>query len=205
MQIFFIVDTETTGLDTKDADVIEVSALKVKYHKGKYEILDEFDTLVNPLYPLPKAIREFNEKNGTGINDEVLANAPFPHMAALAFQEFIGDKPDICGHNIDFDIKFLDKFYQKNFGIPFEFNKRMDTLKLARETFPDSKNHKLETIHDMTDKAFHNQKPGYHNSLSDCLATLDVLKFIMDTRKKEKMEEEEIKKNFWRDGSGFGR
>jgi DNA polymerase-3 subunit epsilon len=179
---FFVMDTETTGFFPTSADAIEVSAIRVLNDSGKFKILDTFDTFINPGYPLPSQIVEFNEKNQTGINDELLSTAPSPKEATLAIRKFLGvDDPVIVGHNISFDIRFLNKLYENNTRGVFNYGETLDTLDLCKREFV-GKKHNLNLMHQMTDKYFSEigEAHGYHNSLSDCLATLDVLNYLKD-------------------------
>lgn len=178
---FIVLDTETTGFKPNaGADAIEVSALKVvKDENGKFKVTETFDTYINPGYPLPPAIVEFNAKNNTGVDDTFLADKPSPEEAAKAVFEFVGDNPVIIGHNIGFDIGFIDKLYQNQLGIPFTPNERIDTLALCRDKIA-SKSHKLGDMFELTQKRNSGENPVFHNSLADCLATLDVLEFIAD-------------------------
>lgn len=170
--VFFIIDTETSGLDPRFWDVIEISAVKVD--GDTFEIIDEFDTLVNPGYKLPNEIIEFNKRNETGIDDEALSIAPNPKEAAAAFKEFLGDKPDILGQNIQFDIGFLQKLYHKNLKKDFDFNKCVDTLVMAKEKIPGS--HKLEVLYNLIPDA---PKLSFHKSIDDVKATLSVFKWLI--------------------------
>ena len=179
---FIVLDTETTGFKPQaGADAIEVSALKVvKDTEGRFKVAETFDIFINPGYPLPPAIVAFNEKNNTGVNDDFLADKPTPEEAAKAVFDFVGDNPVIIGHNINFDIGFIDKLYQTQLGIPFSPDKKVDTLAVCNKKI-NSKSHKLGDMFALTEKRNSADNPVFHNSLADCLATLDVLEYLADT------------------------
>ena len=178
---FYVLDTETTGFKPADADAIEVSALKVTVDEdGKFKVVDTFDTYINPGYPLPPAIVAFNEKNQTGVNDDFLADKPNAQEAAKGVRDFIGDDPVLVGHNINFDIGFINKLYQQVFNIPFDPTNKVDTLTISREKVK-AKSHKLEAMFKLTDGRNSAENPMFHNSLADCLATLDVLEYLKQT------------------------
>lgn len=181
LDIFYIVDTETTGLSPESADVIEISAVKVQASGNGYHVLESFDTYINPEYPLPEAIVKFNEKNQTGICDELLAKAPLVTEAMQKFHDFVGDSPVIVGHNIRaFDIAFIDKAYHKGLNISFSPKGNVDTLVLCRNLVH-SRRHNLGAMFELSEKKYSESCPAFHTSIADCFANLDVLQFLKDT------------------------
>ena len=169
---FFVIDTETTGFKASTADVIEFSAIKV--NGDTFEIMEEFDTFVNPGYPLPREIVEFNEKNGTGICDAVLSKAPDTKTAAKRIIEFMGESPIVMGHNsIRFDSDFIDKMYH-SIGEFFTPSIHIDTLIMSKELVEGS--HKLCDLFAQTDAS---DAVGFHTSIADVKATLEVFKWML--------------------------
>ena len=175
---FFVVDTETTGFSRSNADAIEVSALEVEVRNGKFCVINEFDSYINPQYPLPQAIVEFNEKNDTGVCDEFLADKPLADEVAEQLHAFLGDYPVLVGHNLPFDEKFIDKLYRENLGITLETADSIDTLAICRSKMSGS--HKLCDVFEQTKKTHSSSTPQFHNSLADCYATLDVLEHLKE-------------------------
>jgi DNA polymerase III epsilon subunit family exonuclease len=119
---FVVVDTETTGTDPKMADLVEIAAVRVR---GR-ELVDRWSTLVNPGRPIVG-----NQLHG--LTDKDVAGAPAPAEAVRQLLAFVGDGT-IVGHNIGFDIGFLQQAHGE--GFRFEPSSYLDTLVLARETFP---------------------------------------------------------------------
>jgi DNA polymerase III epsilon subunit-like protein len=172
---FYVVDCETSGLDSTYWDVIELSAIKV--NGNTFEIEDEFDIYVNPGYKLPPQIVKFNEENQTGICDEVLQSQGLKMKDALAaFKEFVGDNPYILGQNIGFDIKFIDKLYYKGNKEIFSYSNVCDTLKMAKEKIPGK--HNLEVLYEMIPSTFNTPTLSFHKSIDDVKATLEVFKWL---------------------------
>ena len=93
-----VLDLETTGASPNDCAITEVGA--VKYRGG--ELLGRFETLVNPGVPIPPFITVL-----TGITEAMLLPAPRIDEVLPPLLEFIGGAV-IVGHNIRFDISFLD-------------------------------------------------------------------------------------------------
>ena len=96
-QEFVCIDLETTGLNPNADTIIELGA--VKFRGG--EILDRFQTFVNPRRRIPDFIKQL-----TGIDDDKVRRAPSFFQIAGRFADFIGDLP-IVGHNVAFDLEFL--------------------------------------------------------------------------------------------------
>ena len=53
---YVVYDTETTGLNPLDCDIIEISAIKVRDDGFDATIIDELDIFVNIGYPLSKLV-----------------------------------------------------------------------------------------------------------------------------------------------------
>ena len=170
---FFVVDTETTGLNPKSADIIEFSALEID--GNTLSPVGELDTFINPGYKLPPEIVEFNQKNHTGINDVVLSEAPSPKRAAEIIAEFLGNTPLIMGHNsLKFDEPFINKLYYENLGKGFTAKGHIDTLVMSKELIEGS--HKLCDLFAMTGVS---DNIGFHTSISDVKATFEIFKWML--------------------------
>ena len=139
-----VFDIETTGLSVHNCKITEIGAVKIK----DGEILDRFNTFVNPEVPIPEDIVAL-----TGITNEMVANAPLVKDALVAFFDFIGNEqakkegrplPLLIAHNANFDIGFI-RHFAKCSELPFE-NPYLDTVALSKYINPELKNHKLDTI-----------------------------------------------------------
>lgn len=161
---YIVLDIETTGFYQRD-EIIELSALKIEDD----EIVDTFSSLIHPNHSIPIFITEL-----TGINNEMVENAPAIETALPQFLEFIKDF-DLIGHNIDgFDIQFINKFCQI-LSLPCIDNNTIDTLKLAKQLLP-LEHHKLENLVEY----FNIKNNNAHRALSDCYATLECYKKLIN-------------------------
>jgi DNA polymerase-3 subunit alpha (Gram-positive type) len=131
---FVCFDTETTGLRPESEAITEIAAVKVR----NGEIIDEFQTYVNPHKPIPANITEL-----TGISDDTVCNAPELSEALPAFFEFAGDLP-LVAHNAGFDMAFIRKGC-KELGISRDFT-AIDTVEMSRILFPDMAKVKLNVL-----------------------------------------------------------
>lgn len=181
-QTFFVIDVETTGFNVRKCDVIEIAALKVAREDGKFVVKDSFDSYVNPQYPLPADIVAFNEKNNTGICDDLLIRSPVAKDAARAFKDFVGEEhPIVVGHNIvAFDHAFIDAFTMKGINEHFDPSDMVDTLLISKEHEKDQKKHNLGACFERTEKRHSASCPKFHTAIADCYATLDVLEHLDD-------------------------
>lgn len=133
-ETFVCFDTETTGLKPEFEEITEIAAVKVRGG----EVLEEFQTYVNPHKPIPANITEL-----TGISDETVANAPDLSDALPAFLEFAGDLP-LVAHNAGFDMAFVNKGCER-LGIQRDFTS-IDTVEMSKILFPDMARHRLDSM-----------------------------------------------------------
>jgi len=154
---FVIVDVESTGVDPKMADLVEIAAVKVK--DGK--IADRWSTLVNPGRPIVG-----NQMHG--ITDKDVAGAPSPAEAARTALDFVGDAY-LVGHSVGFDIAFIEGALGD--GTRIDTAKVLDTLTIARDGYPDLENYKLPTLSNF----FGIELKENHRALPDAEATAELL------------------------------
>ena len=167
---FVVVDLETTGGSPATCAVTEIGA--VKYRGG--ECLGEFHTLVNPGMAIPPMITVL-----TGITEAMVLPAPPIGEVLPALVEFLGS-PDagavIVGHNVRFDISFLDAALGEH-GYARLQHRRVDTAALARRLVRDEvPNVRLATLA----RHFRTTTEPNHRALSDARATLEVLHTLLE-------------------------
>ena len=151
-------DLETTGLSAQNDAITEIGAVIMKGD----EVLDTFQTFVNPGRPLPPKIVEL-----TGITDEMLKDAPDIADVLPDFLAFCGDRP-LCAHNADFDVGFLTAACER-LEIPFAPT-YIDTLILSQNLLPNLSKHKLNIVAD------HLSLPAFqHHRASDDAITCGLL------------------------------
>ena len=129
------IDLETTGLNYTTDKIIELSA--VKYESGK--VIDSFTKLINPNKLLSPFIQDL-----TGIkNSDVSDKKSFLDISS-DFISFIEDLP-IIGHNVQFDLIFLDKAFDNNYDI-YSHSYICDTYYLSKIFLYSSNSFKLESL-----------------------------------------------------------
>lgn len=127
-----VMDTETTGLNETRDSLIEISACILRGN----EVLDRFDTFVDPGRRIPPEIVEL-----TGITQEDVAGAPDPGIAVEQFAEFAAGRP-LVAHNAAFDRKFI--MCQAEKGAVSD--SWLDSLALSNIVLPRLKSHRLEDL-----------------------------------------------------------
>lgn len=158
-QPIVVFDIETTGLDPKKDAITEIGAVKIIDKK----IVDSFQTFVNPEVPIPAEITKL-----TGIDDDMVKDAPLINQALERFKEFCGDAA-LAAHNAPFDLGFIK---EKARSLGWEINNPViDTLVLSRELVQDIKRHKLDHLA----KHFGIRLDNHHRAHDDAAATAQIL------------------------------
>lgn len=132
---FVAIDIETTGLDYTKHEIIQLAA--IRFVNGRE--VARFNTFVKPRGNLPTFITAL-----THISERELQTAPRIREALKEFLDFIGDDP-LVGHNIAFDLGFIDHYYSLGGGLLLG-NQRWDTSELARVYLPYTHDHKLTSM-----------------------------------------------------------
>lgn len=152
---YCVIDVETTDLNPKRGEIIEITALRVRHN----QIQDRFTTLVKPVGEIPSYTKHL-----TGITNEMVALSPTIEEVLPKFFDFVGDDI-VIGHNITFDLRFISWWSYLTLKKDF-LNRYVDTLSLSRKVFPECENHTLETLTE-----FLSLPRSAHRSEADCIAT----------------------------------
>lgn len=145
------LDIETTGLDPQKDAIIEIGA--VRFSGARVE--DEWTTLINPGRVIPGFITQL-----TGINNEMVRNAPPIKGVIHSLADFVGKDP-VVGHNVRFDLSFL----QQN-RILLD-NPVIDTYELASVLMPSASRYNLAALGQLMGVLL----PATHRALDDARVT----------------------------------
>jgi DNA polymerase-3 subunit epsilon len=157
---FIVLDTETTGFSPTTGDkIVQVAA--VRYIN--MEPAEAFVTLINPERDIPLGVSSIHH-----IFDRDVVNSPKFWQIKTSLKEFLQDQL-IIGHNIFFDIRFLESE-----GLDLSNNPLADTIYLAKKAiFLPS--YKLMNVCNHFNLNFFK----YHDALEDVLATGEVFKNVI--------------------------
>ncbi len=163
---FVVVDVETTGGTAENGALIEVAA--AAYQGG--ERLDVVDSLVDPHVPIDPFVSGL-----TGITDAMVQGAPALGDVLVPLDR-LADGAVMVGHNVAFDVGFLDAGLARLGRAPLA-NPCVDTLALARrlvrDLVPDCTLSTLAT-------ALRLEHRPRHRAMADVLATADLLHRLIE-------------------------
>ena len=169
---YCVLDLETTGFSFRTEKITEVGIMKVK----NGEVIDEFSCFVNPEKPIPQRVVEV-----TNITDDMVKDAETIDKVMPKILEFVGDSV-LVTHNADFDIGFL-KYNANKLGLSLD-NTYLDTLRLAKDLFPDYKKYKLGKIAENLGI----KVEVAHRALDDVDTTVKVLNVMLNMLKEKGVE-----------------
>ena len=188
---FTVIDLEMTGMEASRSGIIEIGAARVSGGR----VVDEFQQLVNPGVRLPPFIVGL-----TGIDDEMLADAPGIAEVWPTFRAFAGDTV-LVAHNAAFDITCLNRTSVQMTGRPLD-NEQLCTLKLARQLLPDLDKRGLDALAGY----FGIVQADRHRALGDVRVTVEVLFRLLELlaeRGVERLDQALEFQNRARDGKPF--
>jgi len=167
--MYAIVDIETTGSYASANGITEVA---IYVFDGK-QIVDKFETLINPGQPIPRYIQSF-----TGITDEMVANAPdFEKVAEKIF--CLLNENVFIAHNVNFDYSFL-KSHLLRAGHDLRA-KKLCTVRLSRKIFPGFSSYSLGNLCRFLEININNR----HRAGGDAEATVKVFGKLLENDKED--------------------
>ena len=167
---YVVFDIETTGFSPVVNKIIEIGAVRVE----NGAIVDKFSTFVNPKVPIP-----FRIENLTGINDNMVLDAPDIETVLPKFLEF-SEGAVMVAHNASFDMSFIEHNCVLQ-GIEREFT-TADTVAMARFLLPGLNRFKLDTVA----KALNISLENHHRAVDDAGCTAEIfVKFVQMLKERE--------------------
>jgi len=166
-----ILDTETTGLSTKEKHrIVEIGCVELNNQIPTKKIFHEY---INPQRPISDDAYKIH-----GYSDKFLSDKKTFAEIFSSLLNFIKDKKIII-HNAPFDLSFLN--YELRLVNQKEISKNnvIDTLEIARQKYPGSQN-SLDALC----KRFNidNSKRVKHNALDDCHLLKEIYINLLDQK-----------------------
>jgi DNA helicase-2/ATP-dependent DNA helicase PcrA len=159
-----VFDTETTGLETNNDDIIQIAAIEII--NGK--IGREFEVYIKSDKDLSKSEQIHNISK-----DFLSIHGKSPEIALNEFISFVGSDSTLIAHNLQFDINILDSNLKRYLSKKIEdiSEKHIDTLELAKLIYPNLTSYKLEYLIQHLNIIGINS----HNALDDVKATASLI------------------------------
>lgn len=177
--MYAILDIETTGGKYNEEGITEIAIYRFDGHK----IVDQFFSLVNP----ERDIQSF-VVNLTGINNEMLQNAPKFHEVAKRIIE-ITKGCTIVAHNAQFDNRILTTEFDR---LGYSFDKNfLCTVELSKKLIPNLASYSLGKLM----RSLGIPISDRHRAQGDAKATLMLFKILLEKDTSKKIIQETVKKD----------
>ena len=179
-----VFDTETTGLNIFQDDIIEIAAIRIKGGEVVGEPLDLYIETDKPILPMlgdkeNPMYAIYHEKMSTG---ELLS----PSDALQRFLAYVGTSP-ILGHNANYDYNILDNNLQRYCKDTMQAHdiRCFDSLKLIRLLAPSLHSYKLESLLE----TFHLAGVNSHQAIDDVKATVSLVRLCAEKAREKQAQQ----------------
>lgn len=153
-----VFDTETTGLNVYEDDIIQIAAVKMR--QGKIVDGSQFNMYISTRREIPEKIGDIDNP----VLKEMARNRLYSPVEALQrFIDYVGNRV-LVGHNANFDYHILENNlsrYLPQIKLREYCPKYFDSLKLIRLVEPDLKEYKLKYLLSVL------ELPGENSHLAD--------------------------------------
>ena len=180
-----VFDTETTGLNVFQDDIIEIAAIRIKGGEVVGEPLDLYIETDKPISPMlgdkeNPMYAIYHEKMSAG---ELLS----PSDALRRFLAYVGTSP-ILGHNANYDYNILDNNLQRYCKDTMQAHdiRCFDSLKLIRLLAPSLHSYKLESLLETFQLAGVNS----HQAIDDVKATVSLVRLCAEKAREKQAQQE---------------
>ena len=179
-----VFDTETTGLNVFQDDIIEIAAIRIKGGEVVGEPLDLYIETDKPILPMlgdkeNPMYAIYHEKMSTG---ELLS----PSDALRRFLAYVGTSP-ILGHNANYDYNIVDNNLQRYCNDTMQAHdiRCFDSLKLIRLLAPNLHSYKLESLLETFQLAGVNS----HQAIDDVKATVSLVRLCAEKAREKQAQQ----------------
>ena len=179
-----VFDTETTGLNVFQDDIIEIAAIRIKGGEVVGEPLDLYIETDKPILPMlgdkeNPMYAIYHEKMSTG---ELLS----PSDALRRFLAYVETSP-ILGHNANYDYNIVDNNLQRYCNDTMQAHdiRCFDSLKLIRLLAPSLHSYKLESLLETFQLAGVNS----HQAIDDVKATVSLVRLCAEKAREKQAQQ----------------
>ena len=157
-----ILDVETTGFSRFDR-IVEIAILRID---RQCRITREYQTLINPL-------QDVGPTHIHNVTATMVKDAPAFKDVARDILAFLPEKTLVVGHNVSFDLKFIERELSAELGRPVRYNS-FCTLKQSRK-YLESPSYKLGEIC----RRYGISNDEAHAAMGDTKATLKLFEILL--------------------------
>ena len=179
-----VFDTETTGLNVFQDDIIAIAAIRIKGGEVVGEPLDLYIETDKPILPMlgdkeNPMYAIYHEKMSTG-------ELRSPSDALQRFLAYVGTSP-ILGHNANYDYNILDNNLQRYCKDTMQAHdiRCFDSLKLIRLLAPSLHSYKLESLLE----TFHLAGVNSHQAIDDVKATVSLVRLCAEKAREKQAQQ----------------
>ena len=179
-----VFDTETTGLNVFQDDIIEIAAIRIKGGEVVGEPLDLYIETDKPILPMlgdkeNPMYAIYHEKMSTG-------GLLSPSDALQRFLAYVGTSP-ILAHNANYDYNILDNNLQRYCKDTMQAHdiRCFDSLKLIRLLAPSLHSYKLESLLE----TFHLAGVNSHQAIDDVKATVSLVRLCAEKAREKQAQQ----------------
>ena len=180
-----VFDTETTGLNVFQDDIIEIAAIRIKGGEVVGEPLDLYIETDKPILPMlgdkeNPMYAIYHEKMSAG-------ELRSPSDALQRFLAYAGTSP-ILAHNANYDYNILDNNLQRYCKDTMQAHdiRCFDSLKLIRLLAPSLHSYKLESLLE----TFHLAGVNSHQAIDDVKATVSLVRLCAEKAREKQAQQE---------------
>ena len=179
-----VFDTETTGLNVFQDDIIEIAAIRIKGGEVVGEPLDLYIETDKPILPMlgdkeNPMYAIYHEKMSAG-------ELRSPSDALRRFLAYVGTSP-ILGHNANYDYNIVDNNLQRYCNDTMQAHdiRCFDSLKLIRLLAPSLHSYKLESLLE----TFHLAGVNSHQAIDDVKATVSLVRLCAEKAREKQAQQ----------------
>lgn len=182
--ILTFIDTETTGLDLLEHEIIEVGMMRVEIDKNyNYGLMKCYEAKIKPQY-IQRASPQALKVNG--YTKQKWSKAVSPTIVLPIIKEWVEDSNYVVGQNLLFDFNFINQMFDRLKQDRPKFPRYYDTKHMADKLVKEGKlkrsaldylceNYKIPVI------------GRAHTALTDVMRTFELFKKLKDEVKPESL------------------
>ena len=160
-----VFDTETTGLDRRRDDIVQIAALEILDGEPgrEFEVYLDTDRDLSATEPIHHISKAYLADHATDREE-----------ALRGFLDFVGESP-LVAHNLDYDWEILHhNLARAGLSNPLRKERAFDSIALARRLYPHCASYRLESLLETLGVEGVNS----HNALDDVRATANLLRHL---------------------------